>query len=85
MVFYEQLEYTIKHKAFINHVDKIRVLNLRPKIVPTCNRQRPYVGIIQMTEICVLMWLENNGYFIKVERLWQGVSKILLKGVKKRH
>lgn len=69
MVFYEQLEYTIKHKAFINHVDKIRVLKLHPKIFPTDNRQRSYVGIIQMTEICVLMWLENNGYFKKVERL----------------
>ena len=40
--------------------NKIRLLNLGPKFVPTYNRQQPYMDIIQTTEI----WapeLENDG------------------------
>ena len=42
------------------------------------------MNIIQTTEICALE-LENDGYFEKAERLWQGVSKILSKDVNKKH
>ena len=42
------------------------------------------MDIIQTIEICALE-LENDGYFEKAERLWQGVSKILSKDVNKKH
>ena len=64
--------------------NKIQLLNLGPKFVPTYNKQRPYMDIIQTTEICALE-LENDGYFEKAERLRQGVSKILSKDVNKKH
>ena len=64
--------------------NKIQLLNLGPTFVPTYNKQPPYMDIIQTTEICVLE-LENDSYFEKVKRLWQGVSKILPKDVNKRH
>ena len=32
--------------------NKIKVLNLGPKFLPTENRKRPYMDIIQTTEIC---------------------------------
>ena len=44
--------------------NKIRLLNLGPKFVPTYNRQPPYMDIIQITEICALE-LENDGSFQK--------------------
>ena len=44
--------------------NKIQLLNLGPKFVPTYNKQPPYMDIIQTTEICVLE-LENDGYFEK--------------------
>ena len=62
----------------------IQLLNLGPKFVPTYSKQRPYMDIIQTTEICALE-LENDGYFEKAERLRQGVSKILSKDVNKKH
>ena len=40
--------------------NKIHLLNLGPKFVPTYSRQPPYMDIIQTTEICVLE-LENDG------------------------
>ena len=64
--------------------NKMQLLNLGPKFVPTYNKQRPYMDIIQTTEICALE-LENDGYFEKAERLRQGVSKILSKDVNKKH
>ena len=33
---------------------KIKLLNLGPKFVPTENSKRPYMGIIENTEICAL-------------------------------
>ena len=47
--------------------NKIQVLILGPKFVTTYNRKRPYIGIIQTTEICVLV-LENDGHFKKIAR-----------------
>ena len=52
--------------------NKIQVLNLRPKFVPTYSKQQPCMDIIQTTEICALQ-LENDGYFEKAERLRQDV------------
>ena len=40
--------------------NKIKLLNLGPKFVPTENRKRPYMDIIQTTEICALD-LEREG------------------------
>ena len=34
--------------------NKIKLLNLGPKFIPMENRKRPYMGIIQTTEICAL-------------------------------
>ena len=59
--------------------NKIWLLNLDPKFVPSYNRQPS-----QTTEICALE-LENDWYFEKAERLWQGLSKILSKDVNKKH
>ena len=64
--------------------NKKQVLNLSVKFVATYSGQRPYMNIIQATEICALK-LVYDGYFKKAERLWQGVSKILLKDVNKKH
>ena len=64
--------------------NKIQLLNLSPKFVPTYNKQRPYMDIIQTIEICGLE-LENDGYFEKAERLRQDVSKILSKDENKKH
>ena len=50
--------------------NKIQLLNLGPKFVPTYNKQPPYKDIIQTTEICVLE-LENDRFFEKVKRLRQ--------------
>ena len=44
--------------------NKIQVLNLRPKFVPTYSKQQPCMDIVQTTEICALQ-LENDGYFKK--------------------
>ena len=60
--------------------NKIRVLDLNSKFVPTYNRRRTYMDIIQTTDICALE-LENDGYFKKAERSQQGVRKILSKDV----
>ena len=64
--------------------NKIQLLNLGPKFVPKYNKKRPYINIIQTTEICALE-LENDGYCEKAERLRQGVNKILSKDVNKKH
>ena len=42
--------------------NKIKLLNLSPKFVPTERRQRPYMDIIQTTESCALD-LEREGKF----------------------
>ena len=44
--------------------NKMQLLNLGPKFVPTNNIKPPYMDIIQTTEICVLE-LENDGYLEK--------------------
>ena len=64
--------------------NKIQLLNLGPKFVLTYNKQRPCMDIIKTTEIFALE-LENGGYFEEAEILRQGVSKILLKDVNKKH
>ena len=43
-------------------VNTIKVLNLGPKFVPTQNRKRPYMDIIQTAKICALD-LEHEGKF----------------------
>ena len=60
--------------------NKIRVLDFNSKFVPTYNRRRTHMNIIQTTDICALE-LENDGYFKKAERSQQGVRKILSKDV----
>ena len=80
----------IVNEAVINLTGKeldettIQLLNLGPKFVPTYNKQRRYMDVIQTTEFCALE-LENDEYFEKAERLRQGVSKILSKDVNKKH
>ena len=42
--------------------NKIKLLNLGPKFVPTENKKRQYIDIIQTTEICLLD-LDREGKF----------------------
>ena len=48
--------------------NKTKLLNLDPNFVPTENRKRPYMDIIQTTEICALD-LEREGKFSVAESL----------------
>ena len=64
--------------------NKMQLLNLGTKFVPTYNKQPLYMDIIQTTETCALE-LENDGYFEKAEILREGVSKVLSKDVNKKH
>ena len=64
--------------------NEIKLLNLGPKFVPTENRKRPYMGIIQTTEICTLD-LEREGKFSIAESLRQNINKIITKDLKKKH
>ena len=57
-------------------------MNLGPKFVPTENRKRPYMDIIQTTEICALD-LEREGKFSIAESLRQNIIKT--KDLKKKH
>lgn len=63
---------------------KMKVLNLGPKFVPSYNKNRPYMDIIETTEICALD-LEKEGNFQKAESLRQNISKIISKDVNKKH
>ena len=64
--------------------NKIKLLNLGPKFVPTENKKRPYTDIIQTTEICALE-LQREGKFSIVESLRQNISRIITKDLKKKH
>ena len=64
--------------------NKIKLSNLGPKFVPTENRQRPYMNIIQTTEICALD-LEREGKFCVSESLRQNISRVITKDLKKEH
>ena len=64
--------------------NKIKLLNLDPKFVPTENRKRPYMDIIQTTEICALD-LEREGKFSIAESLRQNINRIITKDLKKKH
>ena len=65
--------------------NKIHLINLGPKFVPTYSKQRPYMDIMQTIEICVLE-LENDRYFEKAERVRQVVvSKILSKDLNNKY
>ena len=55
--------------------NKIKLLNLDPKFVPTENRKRPYMDIIQTTEICALD-LEREGKFSIAESLRQNITEL---------
>ena len=55
--------------------NKIKLLNLGPKFVPTENRKRPYIDIIQTTEICALD-LEREGKFSIAESLRQNITEL---------
>ena len=55
--------------------NKIKLLNLGPKFVPTENRKRPYMDIIQTTEICALD-LEREGKFSIAESLRQNITEL---------
>ena len=48
--------------------NKIKLLNLGPKFVPTENRKRPYIDIIWTTEMFAL-YLEREGKFSSAESL----------------
>ena len=63
---------------------KIKLSNLGPKFVPTENRKRPYMNIIQTTEICALD-LEREGKFCVSESLRQNISRVITKDLKKEH
>ena len=63
---------------------KIKLSNLGPKFVPTENRKRPYMNIIQTTEICALD-LEREGKFCVSESLRQNISRVITKDLKKKH
>ena len=63
--------------------NKIKLLDLGPKFVPTENRKRPYMDIIQTTEICTLD-LEREGKFSIAESLRQNISRIITKDLKKK-
>ena len=64
--------------------NKIKLLNLGPKFVPTENRKRPYMDIIQTTEICALD-LEHKRKISIAESLRQNISRIITKDLKKKH
>ena len=64
--------------------NKIKLSNLGPKFVPTENRKRPYMNIIQTTEICALD-LEREGKFCVSESLRQNISRVITKDLKKEH
>ena len=64
--------------------NKIKLLNLGPKFVPTENRKRPYKGIIQTTEICALDF-EREGKFSFAKSLRQNIRRITTKDLKKKH
>ena len=62
----------------------MKLLNLGPQFVPTENRKRLYMDIIQTTEICALD-LEREGKFSIVESLRQNICRIITKDLKKKH
>ena len=62
--------------------NKTKLLNLGPKFVPTENKKRPYMDIIQTTETCALD-LEREGKFSIAESLRQNISRIITKDLKK--
>ena len=64
--------------------NKIKLLRLGLKFVPTGNRKRPYIDIIQTTEICALD-LEREGKYSATESLRQNISRIIIKDLKKKH
>ena len=64
--------------------NKIKLSNLGPKFVPTENRKRPYMNIIQTAEICALD-LEREGKFCVSESLRQNISRVITKDLKKEH
>ena len=64
--------------------NKIKLLNLSPKFVPTENRKRPYIDIIQTTKICALD-LERDVIFSVAESLRENISRIMTKDLKKKH
>ena len=64
--------------------NKIKLLNLGPKFVPSENGKRPCMDIIQTTEICVLD-LKQERKFSIAESLRQNISRIITKDLKKKH
>ena len=74
----------IKEGIFLLIENKVKRLHLGPKFVPTENRNRSYMHIIQLTEICAL-YLEWEGKFSRAESLWQNISRIITKDLKKKH
>ena len=64
--------------------NKIKLLKLDPKFVPTENSKGPYMDIIQATEICALD-LERAAKFSIAESLRQNISKNITKDLKKKH
>ena len=64
--------------------NKIKRFNLGPKFVTTENKKRPFIDIIQTTEICALD-LKREGKFNIAESLRQNLSRIITKDLKKKH
>ena len=58
-------------------------MNLGPKFVTIENGNRSYMEIIQLTEICALD-LEQEGKFSGAESLWQNISRLITKDLKKK-
>ena len=64
--------------------NKIKRFNLGPKFVTTENKKRPFIDIIQTTEICALD-LKREGKFNIAVSLRQNLSRIITKDLKKKH
>ena len=64
--------------------NKIKRFNLGPKFVTTENKKRPFIDIIQTTEICALD-LKREGKFNIAESLRPNLSRIITKDLKKKH
>ena len=57
-------------------------MNIGPKFVPTENRKRPYIHIIQTTEI---FELEREQKLSLAESLRKNISRIITKNLNKKH
>ena len=64
--------------------NKVKLLNLGSKFLPTENRKRPYMDIIQTKQICALD-IEREVKLSVGESSLQNTSRIITKDLKKKH